>query len=227
MPQALAPGYPVQQNQIWPQLLDECLTRLIFAVRDTDTCAHGTSSLPLNTTKHAPAARVRADAHQQGSHNVSPVNGDTPQHSNVYPNQSPQHIRASYSHDTSGHHCPGDTEFPIMTDQSQPNKVLSKPTEGHSDRQSPPTAKLAYSGSPPDEDNLPKRVVDSTICGPNALKKFLPPLNPIFITNTPQYSTAVPRGQEQQTQPLWPYNHPRYPFGIEQSMVRPFLVHQS
>ena len=84
-PQALTPGFPVQQDRIWPQLLDEYLTRIIFAVCETDTRAHGTSSLPPNTTEHAPAARVCANTHQQGSHNVSPVNGDTPQHFNVYP----------------------------------------------------------------------------------------------------------------------------------------------
>ena len=209
-PQALAPGYPVQQDQIWPQLLDECLTRLIFAVRETDTCAHGTSSLPLNTTEHASAARVRANTHQQGSHNVSPVNGDTLQHFNVYPNQSPQHIRASDSHDTSGHHCPGDTELPIMTDQSQTNKVLSKPTEGHSDRQSPPTAKLAYSGSPPDEDRLPKRVVDSTM-RPQRTKQISSPTEPNFQyqhSAIPHSSTTVTRATVSTTVAVQPSSLP-------------------
>ena len=194
-PQVLAPGYPVQQDQIWPQLLDECLTRLIFAVHETNTCAHGTLSLPLNTTEHAPAARVRANTHHQGSHNVSPVNEDTPQHFNVYPNQSLQHTRASDSHDTSGHHCPGDTELPIMTDQPQPNKALSKPTEGHSNRQSPPTAKLAYSGSPPDEDKLSKRVVDSTM-RPQRTKQISSPTEPNFQcqhSTIPHSSTTVTR----------------------------------
>ena len=126
------------------------------------------------------------------------------------PNQSPQHIRASDSHDTSGHHCPGDTELPIMTDQSQPNKVLSKPTEGHSDRQSPPTAKLAYSGSPPDEDRLPKRVVGSTM-RPQRTEQISSPTEPNFHyqhSTIPHSSATVTRATVSTTVAIQPSSLP-------------------
>ena len=75
-PIAFAPPDPTQQDLEWPQLLVECRLWLISAVRETNTCAQSTPSLPPSTTENIPIARLCMDKRQTGSHTSSPANRD-------------------------------------------------------------------------------------------------------------------------------------------------------
>ena len=188
-PIAFAPPDPTQQDLEWPQLLDECRLWLISAVRETNTCAQSTPSLPPSTTEKIPIARLCMDKQQTGSHTSSPANRDViPHHDYVDSNRSPPpHVRAGDSHDTSGHHCPGDEEMPPTSDQTPTDKVLPTSTRGHSDRQSPPTAELAHQGNPPDEDP-PKRVAESERYDKHIIRQIPTPVRSITtISHASQY----------------------------------------
>ena len=173
-PSRLAPEDPTHQDPGWPEVLADCVERLISAVRETSlTRAQSTRpSLPSDTSKDTPPSVTE---NQQGSNlpvkdsgglerppnrDHHPSSSPTLQRSN---NNTPTDNRASGTHDTSGDHCLGDWEMPKAT-TAKTHKILPQKPAGHSDRQSlnPPTAwPHAHTSSPPDEDSLPKRVADS------------------------------------------------------------------
>ena len=184
-PSRLAPKDPTHQDPQWPEVLAECVERLISAVRETfPTRAQSTNSnLPSSdipsTTESGVTANRQHGSTQSGNqdnkqsppnrdhddnnnnHHLSPTTEErySPTTETVSNNSS----RASGIHDTSGNHSLGDWEMPHLTSTSTHQNLPETP--GHSrSRQSlnPPTAlPPAYPSSPPDEDSLPKRVADS------------------------------------------------------------------
>ena len=173
-PSRLAPEDPTHQDPGWPEVLADCVERLISAVRETSsTRAQSTRpSLPSDTSKDTPPSVTE---NRQGSNlpvkdsgglerppnrDHHPSSSPTLQRSN---NNTPTDNRAGGTHDTSGDHCLGDWEMPKAT-TAKTHKILPQKPAWHSDRQSlnPPTAwPHAHTSSPPDEDSLPKRVADS------------------------------------------------------------------
>ena len=185
-PTVFAPSDPTQQDLEWPQVLADCLVRLISAWRETTQCPHGTPSLPRPATVPGQASATATGDQQKGSmrytNHSGPPESDHHDHRVAHhhhtsvvvaPNVTPtNNSRAGDPHDIRADHCPGDPEMPhtsISDDTNVNDKVLTEIADhpGHSDdRQSPIplTAWPTQPGSPPDEDVMPKRVADGRRC---------------------------------------------------------------
>ena len=182
-PTVFAPSDPTQQDLEWPQVLADCLVRLISAWRETMQCRHGIPSLPRPVTVLGQASTTAAGDQQKGSmyytNNSGPPKSDHHNHLGAHhywhtcgvvsPNVTPtNNSRAGDPHDICVDHCPGDPEMPhtsISDDTNVNDTVLTDTADhpGHSnDRQSsiPLTTWPTQPGSPPDEDIMLKRVAD-------------------------------------------------------------------
>ena len=118
-PSRLATEDPTHQDPGWPEVLADCVERLISAVRKTSsTRAQSTRpSLLSDTSKDTPPSVTE---NQQGSNLPMKDSGglERPPNRDHHPsfsstlqrsnNNTPTDNRAGGTHDTSGDHCPGD-----------------------------------------------------------------------------------------------------------------------